>query len=139
MMAMLGTKSIPEEFEGWMAKYPQGEQLNFVFDIPGEKRVYMAGSYPAPEVIEVAGRVNADITLLQVLPGRTLRGIEEATAQVALASGCKMVIPQHHDPLLPGAVEADLSRLKEILAEKSDVVFEEWVPGEWHVIGSAGF
>jgi hypothetical protein len=41
-------------------------------------------------------------------------------------------VPQHHDPLLPGAKETDLSELKRILAEKTDIVFQELVPGEWY-------
>lgn len=132
LMAMLGTDQMPDQFEEWMDKYPQGEHLNFVFEVADGNRIYMAGSYPAPDVIEVAKGANAHITLLQVLPGKTLAGIEELVAQLAIASGCKIAIPQHHDPLLPGAVEADLSELKRILEEKADMDFMELVPGKWY-------
>ena len=115
-----------------MAQYPPGEQLNFVFELAGGKRIYMAGTYPEPSVIEEAKDVKAHITLLQVLPGKTLHGIEEQIAQLAIASGCEIVVPQHHDPLLPGAIETDLSALKRIFAEKTEIEFKELVPGEWY-------
>lgn len=132
LMAMLGTDQIPDQFEAWMDRYPQGELLNFVFEPADGKRIYMAGSYPDPGVIEVAKGTKAHITLLQVLPGKTLAGIEEQVAQLAIASGCKIAVPQHHDPLLPGAIEADLSELKRMLEEKTGIDFMELVPGEWY-------
>jgi L-ascorbate metabolism protein UlaG (beta-lactamase superfamily) len=132
MVSMLGTDRIPEELGGWMAQYPQGDQLNFVFELSDGKRIYMAGTYPEPSVIKEARRAKADITLLQVLPGKTLHGIEEQIAHLAIASGCKIAVPQHHDPLLPGAIETDLSTLKRIFAEKTDIEFKELVPGEWY-------
>jgi L-ascorbate metabolism protein UlaG (beta-lactamase superfamily) len=132
MISMLGTDQIPQELGGWMAQYPPGEQLNFVFELSDGKRIYMAGTYPAPSIIEEARRAKADITLLQVLPGKTLHGIEEQTAQLAIASECKIAVPQHHDPLFPGASETDLTALKNIFAEKTDIDFRELVPGEWY-------
>ncbi len=126
------TDWMPERFKEWMAKYPQGEQLNFIFEPKGGKRIYMAGSYPDPSLIEVARRANAYITLLQVLPGNTLRGLEEQTARMAIASGCKIIIPQHHDALLKGAKPTDLSKLKQIIAAESGIVFRELLPGEWY-------
>lgn len=132
LMAMMETDQIPEQLPEWMSKYPQGEQLNFVFEPVGGKRIYMAGSYPAPEVIEEAKKANAHITLLQVLPGKTLAGIEAQVAQLAIASGCRIAVPQHHDPLLPGAIKTDLSQLKKILEEETDIDFMELVPGEWY-------
>jgi L-ascorbate metabolism protein UlaG (beta-lactamase superfamily) len=91
------TDWLPEQFKDWMVNYPQGEQLNFIFEPAGGQRVYMAGSYPDPSLIEVARRAKAHITLLQVLPGNTLQGLEEQTARMAIASGCKIVVPQHHN------------------------------------------
>ena len=132
LMAMMETDQIPEQFPEWMGKYPPGEQLNFVFELVGGKRIYMAGAYPAPEVIEEAEKAKAHITLLQVLPGKTLAGIEEQVAQLAIASGCRIAVPQHHDPLLPGAIKTDLSQLKKIMEEKTDIDFMELVPGEWY-------
>jgi len=132
LMAMMGTDQAPDQLVEWMSNYPQGEQLNFVFDPVDGKRIYMAGSYPDPEVIEEAKKANAHITLLQVLPGKTLTGIEEQVAQLAIASGCKIVVPQHHDTLFPGAIKTDLSHLKKILEEKADIDFVELVPGKWY-------
>ena len=132
LMAMMETDQTPEQFPEWMGKYPQGEQLNFVFEPVGGERIYMAGSYPDPEVIEEAKNAKAYITLLQVLPGKTLVGIEDQVAQLAIASGCKIAVPQHHDPLLSGAIKTDLSKLKRIMEEKADIDFMELVPGEWY-------
>ncbi len=111
---------------------PVLNEMNFVFDPAGGRRIYMAGSYPDPSIIEAAHRARAYITLLQVLPGNILRGLEEQTANLAMASGCKIVVPQHHDPLLEGAKKTDLTELKRILAEKADIIFKEFVPGKWY-------
>ncbi|MBN1614039.1 MAG: MBL fold metallo-hydrolase [Deltaproteobacteria bacterium] len=131
--AMLGTDVLPERFREWMDLYPQGEQLNFVFDPAGGRRIYMAGSYPDPGLIEVAEKTKAYITLLQVLPGEGLKGLEEQTARFAIASGCKIAVPQHHDPLIEGATLPDLTQLKESLARESTVLFQEFVPGQWYL------
>ncbi len=130
--ALLGSDRMPERFVDWMSRYPQGEQLNFVFDPVRGIRVYMAGSYPAPSIIEEAKKANAHITLLQVLPGNILRGLEEQTANLAIASGCRIVVPQHHDPLLEGAKKTDLTELKRIFTERTDMTFQELVPGKWY-------
>lgn len=129
---ILGTERVPPQFREWMDKYPQGEQLNFVFDPDGGKRIYMAGSYPDPGLIEVAEKTRAHIMLLQVLPGRSLNGLEEQTARFAVASGCSIVVPQHHDPLVEGAAVPDLSKLRSILAQRGQIVFQEFVPGQWY-------
>jgi L-ascorbate metabolism protein UlaG (beta-lactamase superfamily) len=131
VVRLFQTDRLPEKLWEWMTQYPQGEQLNFVFAPEGGSRIYMAGSYPDPVVIEAAGKVNAHITLLQVLPGKTLQGIEKETARVALASGCRIVVPQHHDALFEGAPHTDLSQLKEIF-EGRGVQFMELVPGRWY-------
>jgi len=132
MKVMLGTDLVPEKLKEWMDLYPQGEQLNFVFDPQGGKRIYMAGSYPDPGLIETAKKANAHITLLQVLPGEGLKGLEEQTARFAIASGCKIAVPQHHDPLVEGATVPDLTLLKKILARESTILFQEFVPGQWY-------
>lgn len=133
LMVMLGTDRVPKQFEEWMVRYPGGEQLNFVFEPAGGKRVYMAGTYPHPSVIEAAKAARAYITLLQVLPGNTVRGMEEQIVSLAVASGCRIVVPQHHDPLFQGSKETDLSELKRIMAEKSNIYFQEFVPGKWYI------
>ncbi len=133
LKVMLGTDRVPEQFEEWMARYPGGEQLNFVFEPAGGKRVYMAGTYPHPAIIEAAKAARAYITLLQVLPGNTVHGMEEQIVSLAIASGCRIVVPQHHDPLFQGSKQTDLSELKRIMAEKSNIDFQEFVPGKWYV------
>jgi len=132
LRVMLDSDRIPHKFQEWMSQYPPGEQLNFVFEPAGGKRIYMAGSYPDPDIIDAARGAKAHMTLLQVLPGNCLRGLEEQTAQLAMASGCKIVVPQHHDLLIEGAMETELTELKRILTERSDIVFKEFVPGEWY-------
>jgi hypothetical protein len=128
---ILGTDRVPPRFREWMDSYPAGEQLNFLFDPEGGRRIYLAGSYPAPGLIDVAGKTRAYLTLLQVLPGRGLSGREEQTARLAAASGCSIAVPQHHDPLVPGAVVPDLSRLQQLLTEKH-ITLQEFVPGQWY-------
>ncbi|MBW1780919.1 MAG: MBL fold metallo-hydrolase [Deltaproteobacteria bacterium] len=132
LKVMLGTDQVPEQFEDWMATYPGGEQLNFVFQPSGGERVYMAGSYPHPDIIAAAESAKAFLTLLQVLPGNTVRGMEEMIFRLAVASGCKIAVPQHHDPLFRGSKETDLSELKRIMAKKSNIMFQELVPGTWY-------
>lgn len=129
---IFGQVKQPEKLNEWMANYPPGEQLNFIFEPKDGKRIYMAGTYPDPSLIEVAQRANAHITLLQVLSGHMLKGLEEQTANMAIASGCKVVIPQHHDPLFEGGHKTDLSELKRIIREKSDITFMELTPGQWY-------
>jgi len=120
----------PPRIEEWMQKFPQGEQLNYVFIPDQGPRVYMAGTRPDPNQIKIAGDVQADITLLQVPPANALKGLEKSTADLAIASGCQVCVPQHHDPLLKGAKKTDLSTLKTLL---SGIRFQELVPGKWYV------
>jgi L-ascorbate metabolism protein UlaG (beta-lactamase superfamily) len=120
----------PPRIEEWMEKFPQGEQLNFVFEPDQGPRIYMAGTRPDPHQIKIAGDVRADITLLQVPPANALIGLEKSTADLAIASGCRVCVPQHHDPLLQGAKKTDLSNLKTLL---SGIRFQELVPGQWYV------
>lgn len=51
---------------------------------------------------------------------------------LSMASGCSIAVSQHHAPLLEGAKETDLSELKRIFAEKTDIVFKELAPGKWY-------
>ena len=120
----------PPLIEEWMEKFPQGEQLNYVFEPDQGPRVYMAGTRPDPNQIKIARGVQADITLLQVPPANALKGLEKSTADLAIASGCRVCVPQHHDPLLKGAKNTDLSILKTLL---SGIRFQELVPGKWYV------
>ena len=127
-----GAVQIPEGYPEWNNMYFGGEQLNFIFEGKDGQRVFVAGSYPDPRVRKAAEKVNADITLLQCMSANMLQGIEHETADIAIASGCKTVIPQHHDPIFKGGWETDLSILKQILKDRSDMVFFEMLPGSWH-------
>ncbi|MGB5746762.1 MAG: MBL fold metallo-hydrolase [Desulfobacterales bacterium] len=119
----------PPRIEEWMEKFPQGEQINFVIQLDQGPRIYMAGTRADEDQIKIAGTVNADITLLQVPPANALKGLEKSTADLAIASGCQVCVPQHHDPLLKGAKKTDLSTLKTLL---SGIRFQELVPGKWY-------
>lgn len=130
LKAVLGDASPPDNIEEWMFKYPPGEQLNFVFDIGG-RRIYMAGSYPDASLIEVAKNADSYMTLLQVLPGNAVRGLEEQTVQFGLASGAEIIVPQHHDPLMEGADPADLTKVRQLL-EKQNAHLTEFTPGQWY-------
>ncbi len=133
--ASLGPEATPpDEVQEWMVNYPQGEQLNFVLEIDGGKRVYMAGSYPDPSLMEVARSARAYMTLLQVLTGNTLKGIEELTVEFGLASGAEIIVPQHHDPLMKGALPGNLDKVRELFA-KHPARFEEFNPGHWYHFG----
>ena len=90
----------------------------------------MAGTRPGTDQIKIARGVQADITLLQVPPANALKGLEKSTADLAIASGCQVCVPQHHDPLLKGSKKTDLSTLKILLA---GIRFQELVPGRWYV------
>ena len=131
---LLGPVNPPEQLEEWMAKYPPGEQLNYVIDTGDGKRIYMAGSYPDPGLMEVARKARSFMTLLQVIPGRTLQGMEAQVVRYGLASGAKIIVPQHHDPLMEGAEPTDLSRLRSLF-ESNDVAFQEFIPGRWYAYG----
>jgi L-ascorbate metabolism protein UlaG (beta-lactamase superfamily) len=140
-----GTDQIAEKYPEWRKMYSSGgEQLNFIFEGKDGQRLYVAGSYPDPRVVKAAKKAHATITLLQCMSANKLHGIEQETADVAIASGCKTVIPQHHDPIHKGGYETDLTKLKHILSEQSDMTFLEMVPGRWYAfeqgkaIGDAG-
>ncbi len=133
--ASLGPEAAPpDQMQEWMLQYPQGEQLNFVLEIDGGKRIYMAGSYPDPSLMEIAKSARAYMTLLQVLAGNTLKGLEQQTVEFGLASGAEIIVPQHHDPLMEGAQPGDLGKVKELF-EKHNVRFEEFTPGQWYQFG----
>lgn len=120
----------PPLIEDWMDKFLPGEQINYVFEPDQGPRIYMAGTRGDSEQIEIARSARADITLLQVPPANALMGLEESTAKLALASGCRVCVPQHHDPLFKGAKKTDLDQLRTLL---KDMIFQELVPGVWYV------
>lgn len=129
---IFGTEQLHNDYAQWLQQYPRGEQLNYVFQPNGGRRIYLAGSRPDPSMLDVARRARAHITLLQVLPANILPGQEQLLINLAMASGCKILVPQHHDPLFKGAKLTNLSKLRQLLKEQSDIVFQEMVPGRWY-------
>ncbi len=136
ILAIMGTDRLPSDISKWLRDFPQGEQLNYVFSPPGGPVIYMAGTRPDPDIIETAKGVKADITLLQVLAGYSLKGKERATVDLAVASGCRIAVPQHHDPLFEGAVRPDLTELERLFSE-AEIAFQELSPGKWYEFDSA--
>lgn len=126
----------PPLIEEWMEKFPPGEQINYIFEPDHGPRIYMAGTRGDPNQIEIAKTARADITLLQVPPSNALKGLEKSIADLAIASNCRVCIPQHHDPLFKGAKKTDLSKLKTLL---KDMIFQELVPGIWYVFDGVQF
>ena len=123
------------ELEQQLKIYPGGEHLNFVFDPKGGRRIYMAGTYPDPSLLPLAQRAEAHITLLQIMSSYLLAGLEAQIIQLAKASGCRILIPQHHDPLEPSAPKADLTRFKQMVESTSEMTLMELVPGKWYDFG----
>ncbi len=130
--ASTGTDRFAPEYPAWRRIYPGGEQLNFIFEAPDGQRIFVAGTYPEPEMITAAKTARADITLLQCMSGGKLAGIEQQTADLAIASGCRTAVPQHHDPLHKGARQTDLTVLKRIFKAQTDIAFVEMTPGDWY-------
>lgn len=129
--ASMGPVTLPGNFHQWMVQYPGGEQLNFVLDLGDGNRIYMAGSYPDEGLIDVAAGSRASLMLLQVLPGRTLKGLESQVVKFAMASGAKTIVPQHHDPLFRGTWPTNLTELKRLFSG-TGVNFMEFEPGRWN-------
>ena len=127
-----GTDRFPERYPAWRSMYRGGEQLNFIFEAKDGQRIYVAGSYPDPSIIEKAKKAKASITLLQCMSANKLKGIEKQTAKIAIHSGCRTVIPQHHDPIFQGGRKTDLSELKRIFSRETDMIFLEMTPGTWY-------
>ena len=131
LLETAGTDQISARHLEWRSMYPGGEQLNFVFELADGQRVYMAGSYPSPQVMREAEKARADITLMQCMSSNKLHGIEGQTCRVITASGCKTAIPQHHDPIYAGGWQTELGLLKQMV-EESGICFLEMIPGDWH-------
>ena len=71
-----------------MDMYPGGEQLNFILTLNSGERIYIAGSYPDKQLIDVAReQAPVDLMLLQVMSGQKIRGLEKQTLSFAKAAG----------------------------------------------------
>ncbi|MDD5711914.1 MAG: MBL fold metallo-hydrolase [Smithellaceae bacterium] len=128
----LESDELPDNFEERAIKYQPGEQLNFVFDPTGGKRIFMTETQPDESIIERARQARAFITLLQIPVANILKGLEEKMAELVSASGCSIVVPHHHDALIPGAKETDLAPLRDIVERTGRTVFQELERGRWY-------
>ena len=125
-------REVREKLLSHMGKYPPGEQLNYIFQFPGNLRLYFFGSTPDPELIPILEGCKAQILILQVLRGR-----EEGAAEAAFKSGAGIVFPSHHDPFFPGQKVPDLNKVRSLLEKNEDVHFVELEAGNWYEIDTA--
>lgn len=121
--------NIKEKLISHMGKYPAGEQLNYIFQFPGNLRLYFFGSTPAPELLPIAEASQAQVLILQLLMGR-----EELAFDVAVRAGASIVIPSHHDAFFPGQRVPDLKKFKGLFENRPNMSFVETVPGKWYEI-----
>ena len=125
-------REVKEKLLSHMGKYPPGEQLNYIFQFPGNMRLYFFGSTPDPELIPILEGCKAQILILQVLRGR-----EKGAAEAAFKSGAGIVFPSHHDPFFPGQKVPDLNKVRSFLERNEDVRFIELEAGKWYEIDTA--
>jgi len=112
-----------------LRRLPGGEQLNFIFQTPGNITIYDFASFPHPDLLTLVREAASQIILLQVLPG-----YEKEAAELALQAGSSLVIPQHHEGLFPGSPKAQLSLLRDALAKRPYVQLLELFPGRWYEV-----
>jgi L-ascorbate metabolism protein UlaG (beta-lactamase superfamily) len=112
-----------------MGKYPAGEQLNYVFQFPGNLRFHFFGSVPEPELLGTVESSRTHVLVLQIL-----WGMEEKAVEMARASGASIVIPSHHDPFFPGQKVPDMEKVRRLFGAQPGPRFLEPAPGEWHEI-----
>lgn len=123
---------IREKLLSHMGKYPPGEQLNYIFQFPGNLRLYFFGSTPDPELIPILEGCKAQVLILQVLRGR-----EEGAAEAAFKSGAGIVLPSHYDPFFPGQKVPDLTKVRSPLERNEGIDFIELEAGKWYEIDMA--
>ena len=126
-------RAVRERLLSHMGKYPAGEQLNYIFQFPGNLRLYYFGSTPDPELMPVAESSAAQVLILQLLVG-----MEEAAFEVARRAGAAIVIPSHHDPFFPGQKVPDLEKVKALFEKSRNISFLDPRPGEWYDIKTVG-
>lgn len=125
-------REVRERFLSHMGKYPAGEQLNYIFQFPGNLRLYFFGSAPDRELIPILEGCKAQVLILQILWGR-----EEGAAEAAFKSGAGIVFPSHHDPFFPGQKVPDLKKVRSLFERHENVHFVEAEAGQWYEIDTA--
>jgi L-ascorbate metabolism protein UlaG (beta-lactamase superfamily) len=129
VFSTIENQEVRERLLSHMGKYPPGEQLNYIFQFPGNLRLYFFGSVPDPELIPILEECHAQVLILQILRGR-----EEAAAKAAFESGAGIVMPSHHDPFFPGQKVPDVKKVRSLLERNGNVHFVEAEAGKWYEI-----
>ena len=124
-------KDIREKLLSYMGKYPAGEHLNYIFQFPGNLRLYFFGSTPDPRLLHILQTSHAQILILQVLSGT-----EESAFEFAAQAGASIVIPSHHDGFFPGQAVPDLKKMKVLFQQKTNMSFLDPLPGAWYEINT---
>ncbi len=115
-----------EKILSHLGKYPPGEQLNYIFDLPGNLRLYFFGSVPHPELFFLVEEARPQILILQIL-----RNKEKEAVELVRRSGAWLIFPSHHDPFFPGQKLPDMELVKRLMAKLPGVCFIEPQPGQW--------
>jgi hypothetical protein len=129
VFSTIENQEVRERLLSHMGKYPAGEQLNYIFQFPGNLRLYFFGSVPDPKLIPILEGCQAQVLILQILRGR-----EEDAVEAALKSGAGIVLPSHHDPFFPGQKVPDLIKVRSLLESHEHVHFVEAEAGQWYGI-----
>lgn len=119
-------KNKRKELLSHLGKFPAGEQLNYIFQLPGNLRFYFCGSVPDPQLFSIVKTCNAQILILQILAG-----MEKAAVHMAEKSGASIVIPSHHDAFIPGQKLPDLNKVSSLL-DSTKICFLDPIPGTWY-------
>ncbi|MEE8353670.1 MAG: MBL fold metallo-hydrolase [Dehalococcoidales bacterium] len=109
-----------------------GEQLTFVFVMPGNLRVLVFSSGPYDSLRDEVTAAGANVYLGQ------LGGVDPAlAAEFAALSGAELVIPTHHDGTGEKNSRSLAAEMAKQLAARSPARFLDAVPGRWYEIGVA--
>jgi hypothetical protein len=109
-----------------------GEQLTFVFAMPGNLRVLVFSSGPYDFLRDEVAAAGASVYLGQ------LGGVDPAlAAEFAALSGAELVIPTHHDGTGEKNSRSLATKMAKQLAARSPARFLDVVPGRWYEIGVA--
>ena len=125
-------QKVRERLLSHMGKYPAGEQLNYIFQFPGNLRLYFFGSTPDGELNPIIEGCKAQVLILQILWGR-----EEGAVEAAFKSGAGIVFPSHHDPFFPGQKVPDLKKVRSLFERDKNAHFVEAEAGQWYAIDTA--
>ena len=129
VFSTIENQEVKERLLSHMGKYPPGEQLNYIFQFPGNLRLYFFGSAPDGILIPILEGCKAQILILQILRGR-----EDGAAEAAFKSGAGIVLPSHHDPFFPGQKVPDVKKVRSLVERNENMHFVEPEAGKWYEI-----